>query len=337
MQAIIKLAIRFRFRLPPYYTLIVRSLCSLEGVALRIDPEFSIVNAAIPIILRRMLTDTRPAAVNLLRELLLDDGKQLRIGMLEGLLRNYSIEAGKGSASESPASGVVLQLDGMSEPGSNGARSSSAVVTGNGAGVSGNGTVPSGNGVSAHARGWNGNGASIHVTEPSVSQNGSYNSNGRGAHLNGSHAREEAIGGNGTVHVCSRVSQGDDDPGGAVLLPAVRSTDEEHQIIERGASVGVAVRNGADQHSQVHAVIDAQTRSIPEAALQVEEPEAVSFEAAVLQMVLSARASGVRRVLLESDMKVLLLPACIAPPPQLNLSFQCQYVLFESCCCCWCC
>jgi predicted unusual protein kinase regulating ubiquinone biosynthesis (AarF/ABC1/UbiB family) len=104
MQAIIKLAIRFRFRLPPYYTLIVRSLCSLEGIALRIDPDFSIVNAAIPIILRRMLTDTRPAAVALLRELLLDEGAQLRVGMLEGLLRNYSVEAGRGSMSATPAS-----------------------------------------------------------------------------------------------------------------------------------------------------------------------------------------------------------------------------------------
>lgn len=87
----------------------MRSLCSLEGIALRVDPEFSIVNAAIPIILRRMLTDTRPGAVALLRELLLEEDRQLRIGMLEGLLRNYSVEAGKGTASQTAASGVVLK------------------------------------------------------------------------------------------------------------------------------------------------------------------------------------------------------------------------------------
>jgi len=92
-QAIIRLAIRYRFSLPAYYTLLTRALLSLEGLALRVDPGFSIVNAGIPILLRRLLTDTRPPAVALLRELLLEGGK-LRVGMLEGLLRNYSAEAG---------------------------------------------------------------------------------------------------------------------------------------------------------------------------------------------------------------------------------------------------
>jgi hypothetical protein len=108
MQVIIKLAIRYRFNLPPYYTLIVRSLGSLEGIALRVDPTFSIVSAAIPILLRRMLTDTRRSAVQLLRELLLEDGGKLRVGMLEGLLRNYSAEAGL-AVQQSPAAGVVLK------------------------------------------------------------------------------------------------------------------------------------------------------------------------------------------------------------------------------------
>lgn len=295
MQAIIKLAIRFRFRLPAYYTLIVRSLASLEGVALRIDPEFSIVNAAIPIILRRMLTDTRPAAVSLLRELLLDDRGQLRIGMLEGLLRNYSVEAGKGSASESPASGVVLQLDGMSEPGSNGAKSNGATR---------NRMAASGNGVTAHARALNGSGASAHEAEQAAGlRNGSSNSNGRGSYTSSANG-EEAIRGNGVVRVRSKVTQGSDDLGGAVLLPAVRSTDEDRAVLERGASLGVVTSNQAQQHKQASAVRDSQNHSLPVAAPNVEETEALSFEATVLQMVLSARASGVRRVVLESDMKV---------------------------------
>ena len=297
VQAIIKLAIRFRFRLPAYYTLIVRSLCSLEGVALRIDPEFSIVNAAIPIILRRMLTDTRPAAVSLLRELLLEEGGQLRIGMLEGLLRNYSVEAGKGSASESPASGVVLQMDGVREPGSNGASR-------NGAAVHGNGVHAHGKGVIAHARASNGNGTSAHVAAAGVG-NGSSNSNGRGWHPSGMHADAvEAVRGNGAVRIRNEARQRSDDLGSAVLLPAVRSTDEESQVVERGASVGVATRNGAQQHSQTSKVTDSQSHSVPEPASGVQESEALSFEATVLQMVLSARASGVRRVLLESNIQV---------------------------------
>ena len=108
VQVIIKLAIRYRFSLPPFYTLIVRSLGSLEGIALRVDPSFSIVSAAIPILLRRMLTDTRKGSVQLLRELLLEDDARLRVGMLEGLLKNYSAEAGQ-AMQQSPAAGVVLK------------------------------------------------------------------------------------------------------------------------------------------------------------------------------------------------------------------------------------
>lgn len=296
LQAIIKLAIRFRFRLPPYYTLIVRSLCSLEGVALRIDPDFSIVNAAIPIILRRMLTDTRPAAVNLLRELLLDNGQQLRVGMLEGLLRNYSVEAGKGSASESPASGVVLQMegDGVKAPGTNGASR-------NGATASSNGTA--GSSQTSYIR------AQVRSAEDAVMGNGRSRTKGGSAPQNGATAgstKEQAIRGNGVVRARSRLRRQESEATAAVLLPSVQSTDEEHQVVERSASVGVATRNGAQEHMHAHEVKNPQGGSMSEVANVDQEPVAESLEATVLKMVLSARAAGVRRVVLESDMKVCI-------------------------------
>ena len=55
-----------------------------------------------------MLTDTRKGSVQLLRELLLEDDGRLRVGMLEGLLKNYSAEAGQ-AMQQSPAAGVVLK------------------------------------------------------------------------------------------------------------------------------------------------------------------------------------------------------------------------------------
>ncbi len=39
---------RYKFKLPPYYILVVRSLATLEGIALRVDPDFEIVQAAVP-------------------------------------------------------------------------------------------------------------------------------------------------------------------------------------------------------------------------------------------------------------------------------------------------
>ncbi|MGA1476682.1 MAG: AarF/ABC1/UbiB kinase family protein, partial [Prochlorothrix sp.] len=44
---------RFPFRVPPYYALIIRSLVTLEGIALSVDPNFKILGAAYPYFARR--------------------------------------------------------------------------------------------------------------------------------------------------------------------------------------------------------------------------------------------------------------------------------------------
>lgn len=45
------LALKYRFELPPYYTLVIRSLTTLEGVALSVDPmaRFSIARTAVKV------------------------------------------------------------------------------------------------------------------------------------------------------------------------------------------------------------------------------------------------------------------------------------------------
>ena len=67
-----------RFLLPPYFPLVVRSVVSLEGVALLVDPSFKLISAGMPIVLHQLLSDRRPAALSLLRELLLGPGGALR-------------------------------------------------------------------------------------------------------------------------------------------------------------------------------------------------------------------------------------------------------------------
>ena len=37
------LGVKYKFTLPPYYVLVVRSLATLEGIALQVDSDFKIV------------------------------------------------------------------------------------------------------------------------------------------------------------------------------------------------------------------------------------------------------------------------------------------------------
>lgn len=261
VQAIIKLAIRFRFNLPAYYTLIVRSLCSLEGLALRVDPSFSIVNAAIPIILRRLLTDTRKSAVSLLRELLLEDDATLRIGMLEGLLRNYSTEAGKVMA-KAPADNVVLKgvTVESAEP---------AAVAGSRVriGSTASGRVENTGTEAGMAT------ATVRVADASQVDAATVGGAVPGSSMNGAAQKQNGAG-------RSDVPQSIGMTAGDSVAPVVRPPQDSAAQPEASAS---------------KVDVDNTTRG----------PSAEdSLEAQVVQMVLSAPAAGVRRVLMQADMLV---------------------------------
>ena len=77
----------YPFRVPAYYALIIRSLVTLEGLAINVDPEFKVLSKAYPYISKRLLTDTSPQLRESLRDLLFKDGK-FRWNRLENLLRN---------------------------------------------------------------------------------------------------------------------------------------------------------------------------------------------------------------------------------------------------------
>lgn len=69
-----KLAFKYKFLLPSFFPLVVRSVSSLEGVALSVDPNFKLVAAGMPVVLNQLLSDRRPASEQLLKELLLMPG-----------------------------------------------------------------------------------------------------------------------------------------------------------------------------------------------------------------------------------------------------------------------
>ena len=78
---------KFPFKLPPYYALIIRSLITLEGIALSVDPNFKILGAAYPYFARRLMEDPDPQLRESLKEMLFDN-KEFKWDRLEDLLSN---------------------------------------------------------------------------------------------------------------------------------------------------------------------------------------------------------------------------------------------------------
>ncbi|BAZ67401.1 hypothetical protein NIES4106_21560 [Fischerella sp. NIES-4106] len=77
----------YPFRVPPYYALIIRSLVTLEGIAIYIDPNFKVLSEAYPYVAKRLLTDPSPELRASLRDLLFKENR-FRWNRLENLLRN---------------------------------------------------------------------------------------------------------------------------------------------------------------------------------------------------------------------------------------------------------
>jgi len=77
----------YPFRVPAYYALIIRSLVTMEGIAISIDPNFKVLSSAYPYVSKRLLTDPAPELRSSLRDLLFKGGS-FRWNRLENLLRN---------------------------------------------------------------------------------------------------------------------------------------------------------------------------------------------------------------------------------------------------------
>lgn len=69
----------FEFRLPPYFSRILRALASLEGVATSVDPSFRVIDRVYPYVLQSLVKDPDPETRKILKRLILeDDGERIR-------------------------------------------------------------------------------------------------------------------------------------------------------------------------------------------------------------------------------------------------------------------
>jgi predicted unusual protein kinase regulating ubiquinone biosynthesis (AarF/ABC1/UbiB family) len=82
-----ELMYEYPFKVPAYFALIIRSLVTLEGIAINIDPDFKVLSKAYPYIAKRLLTDPAPELRTSLKNLLFRD-EEFRWNRLENLLRN---------------------------------------------------------------------------------------------------------------------------------------------------------------------------------------------------------------------------------------------------------
>eukprot|EP00741_Cyanophora_paradoxa_P012956 tig00020660_g12512.t1 len=79
----------FPFKIPPFYSLVIRSLTVLEGIALSSNPEFKVLARAYPYIVKQLMTANQEELKESLKELLLADGR-IRWRRLESLVRKAS-------------------------------------------------------------------------------------------------------------------------------------------------------------------------------------------------------------------------------------------------------
>lgn len=76
---------KFKFQIPSYFSLVIRSLAVLEGIALNSDPNYKVLSSSYPWIARKVLTDSSPQLRSTLQALLYKDGT-FRIDRLESLI-----------------------------------------------------------------------------------------------------------------------------------------------------------------------------------------------------------------------------------------------------------
>ena len=81
-----KLMYSYPFRVPSRFALIIRAVVSQEGLALRLDPGFKIINIAYPYIAKKLLTDNSDEILNILLEVIFDKEGKIQIEKLESLL-----------------------------------------------------------------------------------------------------------------------------------------------------------------------------------------------------------------------------------------------------------
>ncbi|CAL9236143.1 unnamed protein product [Arabidopsis halleri] len=78
LSKIVKVALKYQLRMPPYFTLVLRSLACLEGLAATGDPNFKTFEAAYPFVVQKLITENSAATRKILHSAVLNRKKEFR-------------------------------------------------------------------------------------------------------------------------------------------------------------------------------------------------------------------------------------------------------------------
>ncbi|XP_071710350.1 uncharacterized protein [Rutidosis leptorrhynchoides] len=81
------IALKYHFKMPPYYTLLLRSLASFEGLAMAGDPNFKTFESSYPYVVRKLLTDNSLDTRKILHSVVLNKRKELQWDKLAFFMR----------------------------------------------------------------------------------------------------------------------------------------------------------------------------------------------------------------------------------------------------------
>lgn len=95
------IALKYHFRMPPYYTLLLRSLASFEGLAMAGDPNFKTFEDSYPYVVRKLLTDNSSETRKILHSVVLNKRKELQWQKVAFFLRVGATSKGSNLALKS--------------------------------------------------------------------------------------------------------------------------------------------------------------------------------------------------------------------------------------------
>ena len=100
----------YPFRVPARFALIIRAVISQEGLALRLDPDFKIIDLAYPYVAKRLLTSDTSEMINILLDVIFDQNGHIRVERIENLF-NVLIQDSNTPAKELiPVAGAGMKL-----------------------------------------------------------------------------------------------------------------------------------------------------------------------------------------------------------------------------------
>ncbi|XP_020240815.1 uncharacterized protein LOC109819480 isoform X2 [Asparagus officinalis] len=91
---ILSVALKYHFRMPPYFTLVLRSLASLEGLAVAADPQFKTFQAAYPYVVQKLLYDNSAPTRTILNSVVFNKKKEFQWNKILMFLRVGSSRLG---------------------------------------------------------------------------------------------------------------------------------------------------------------------------------------------------------------------------------------------------